>query len=55
MNTTEQLLHAALFRLRQLDPNGWAMATDGSLDCYTIEEQLEIVEDSIRYIEEENS
>lgn len=44
--TLTQLLN----QLKRLDYNGWCNATDGSLDCYSIQEQIEIVSDSIHFI-----
>ncbi len=48
-NDTITLSHL-LAKLKRLDYNGWCCATDGSLDCYSIEEQIEIISDSINYI-----
>jgi hypothetical protein len=43
-------LEAAISDLARLDRNGASMATDGSLDGYTMAEQLEIVREAIRTI-----
>lgn len=37
----QRLLHVVLNRIRVFDTNGFLSFVDGSMDCYTTEEQLE--------------
>ena len=39
-----------LIQLKRLDYNGWCNVTDGSLDSYSLAEQIEIVSDAIHFI-----
>jgi len=40
-------LNHLLNKLKGLDHNGWCSVTDGSIDCYPIDEQIEIINDAI--------
>ena len=47
-------LSALLAKLRELDPNGWCIATDGSCDDMTTAEAIESLESTIALIESGN-
>jgi hypothetical protein len=51
---TESTYAKLLDRLRNLDANGYASITDGSIDSYGIEERCEMVKDAIRHIESQD-
>lgn len=48
-NDTITLIHL-LNQLKRLDHNGWATMTDGTLDNYDLDEQIEIVSTAINEI-----
>ena len=48
-------LENLLAELKQLDINGWCCATDGSLDDYSMAEQIDLLTKTIETIKSDNA